>query len=363
MRAAICRSFNAPLSIEDVTIAPTSGQALKVRVEACAICHSDVSYLRGYWGGTPPLVFGHEAAGTVMEIGDDVAGFAVGDRVIVTLMRSCGHCSTCQQDLEAICATPPQIASPVLTDQSNQPVITAMNSGAFAEEVLVHERQCIAIPDSLNFDVASLLGCGVITGFGAVTRVGKVQAGESVIVTGTGGVGINAIQAARISGATTIIAIDIAEDKQDLVRRLGATHFINPSKTDALDAVMAITKGNGVDAAFVAVGASKAIAAAVPMIRTGGRVVILGMPASDDLVAIDASDVAGSAKTIIGTKMGSAMIREDIPMLIDLYQSGQLELDALISDRFDFDDINDAIDKAYAPSSLRVVIQFPHDKD
>jgi len=363
MRAAICRSFNAPLSIEDVTIAPTSGQALKVRVEACAICHSDVSYLRGYWGGTPPLVFGHEAAGTVMEIGDDVAGFAVGDRVIVTLMRSCGHCSTCQQDLEAICATPPQIASPVLTDQSNQPVITAMNSGAFAEEVLVHERQCIAIPDSLNFDVASLLGCGVITGFGAVTRVGKVQAGESVIVTGTGGVGINAIQAARISGATTIIAIDIAEDKQDLVRRLGATHFINPSKTDALDAVMAITKGKGVDAAFVAVGASKAIAAAVPMIRTGGRVVILGMPASDDLVAIDASDVAGSAKTIIGTKMGSAMIREDIPMLIDLYQSGQLELDALISDRFDFDDINDAIDKAYAPSSLRVVIQFPHDKD
>jgi len=363
MRAAICRSFNAPLSIEDVTIAPTSGQALKVRVEACAICHSDISYLRGYWGGTPPLVFGHEAAGTVMEIGDDVAGFAVGDRVIVTLMRSCGHCSTCQQDLEAICATPPQIASPVLTDQSNQPVITAMNSGAFAEEVLVHERQCIAIPDSLNFDVASLLGCGVITGFGAVTRVGKVQAGESVIVTGTGGVGINAIQAARISGATTIIAIDIAEDKQDLVRRLGATHFINPSKTDALDAVMAITKGKGVDAAFVAVGASKAIAAAVPMIRTGGRVVILGMPASDDLVAIDASDVAGSAKTIIGTKMGSAMIREDIPMLIDLYQSGQLELDALISDRFDFDDINDAIDKAYAPSSLRVVIQFPHDKD
>jgi len=363
MRAAICRSFNAPLSIEDVTIASTSGHALKVRVEACAICHSDISYQRGNWGGTPPLVFGHEAAGTVMKIGDDVAGFAVGDRVIVTLMRSCGHCSTCHQDLEAICATPPQITSPVLTDQSNQPVITAMNSGAFAEEVLVHERQCIAIPDSLNFDVASLLGCGVITGFGAVTRVGKVQAGESVIVTGTGGVGINAIQAARISGATTIIAIDIAEDKQDLVKRLGATHFINPSKTDALEEVMAITDGKGVDAAFVAVGASKAIAAAVPMIRTGGRVVILGMPASDDLVAIDASDVAGSAKTIIGTKMGSAMIREDIPMLIDLYQSGQLELDALISDRFDFEDINAAIDKAAMPSSLRVVVQFPHDKD
>lgn len=359
MRAAICRKFNTPLSIENVTIEQAVGQALKVRIEACAICHSDISYLRGYWGGNTPIVFGHEAAGTVIEAGDQASNFKIGDRVIVTLMRSCGTCPSCSDDLEAICQTPPVISDPVLRDDQQTPIITAMNSGAFAEEVLVHERQCIAMPDDLNFDIASLLGCGVITGFGAVTRVGKVQKNETVTVTGTGGVGINAIQAARIAGAKTIIAIDIAAEKEDLVRRLGATHFINAQDTDPVKAVMEITQNRGVDAAFVAVGASKAIAAGVDMIRTGGRVVIMGMPASDDLVAVDASDLSGSAKTIIGTKMGSAMIREDIPMLIDLYQSGELELDSLISHHFDFDQINEAIEIAGQPSSMRVIINFP----
>ena len=361
MRAAICREFNAPLSLENVTIASAQGQEVKVQIEACAICHSDISYLKGYWGGTPPIVFGHEAAGVITETGDKTSGFNVGDRVIVTLMRSCGSCQFCGEDLEAICTSPPAITSPALHDQDKSPVPVAMNSGAFAEQVLVHERQCIAIPDDMDFNVASLLGCGVITGFGAVNRVGKVKKGETVIVTGTGGVGINAIQAARIAGASKIIAIDIADDKEELVRRLGATDFINPKTTDANEAVMALTDGLGADAAFVAVGASPAIAAAVPMIRAGGRVVIMGMPASDDLVAIDASDLAGSAKSVIGTKMGSAMIREDIPMLIKLYQQGKLELDGLISHHFDFDAINEAIEVAATPSSLRVVINFAHD--
>ena len=358
MRAAICRQFNAPLNLEDVTLTKAQGHEVKVRIEACAICHSDISFLRGYWGGTLPIVFGHEAAGVVIETGDDATSFQVGDRVVVTLMRSCGACPSCGDDLEAICATPPSITAPALKDKGENPIPVAMNSGAFAEQVLVHERQCIAIPDDLGFDVASLLGCGVITGFGAVSRVGNVTAGETVIVIGTGGVGINAIQAARIRGASTIIAIDIADDKEALVRRLGATDFINPNNTDAQDAVMAITEGKGADAAFVAVGASAVIAGAVPMVRSGGRVVIMGMPASNDLVAVDAADLAGSAKTIIGTKMGSAMIREDIPMLIDLYQKGELELDGLISHRFDFNQINDAIDTAAQPSSLRVVVNF-----
>ena len=362
MRAAICREFNAPLSLENVSISEAKGHEIKVRIEACAICHSDISYLKGYWGGTPPIVFGHEAAGVITETGEDTSGFKVGDRVIVTLMRSCGSCPSCGEDLEAICATPPAITAPALHDEDQKSVPVAMNSGAFAEQVLVHERQCIAIPDDVDFNVASLLGCGVITGFGAVTRVGKVKQGETVIITGTGGVGINAIQAARIAGAAKIIAIDIADDKEDLVRRLGATDFINPMTSDAQEAVMAITEGKGADAAFVAVGASAAITAAVPMIRAGGRVVIMGMPASDDLVAVDASDLAGSAKSVIGTKMGSAMIREDIPMLIALYQKGELELDGLISHHFNFDQINEAIEVAATPSSLRVVVHFAHDE-
>ncbi|MCE2516343.1 MAG: alcohol dehydrogenase catalytic domain-containing protein [Alphaproteobacteria bacterium] len=358
MKAAVCREFGAPLSLEDVTIAAPEGQAMKVKINACAICHSDITYMRGGWGGTPPLLFGHEAAGTVVETGDGVTSFAAGDRVVVTLMRSCGTCPSCGDELEAICATPPAINEKIITDSADAPVITAMNTGAFAEEVLVHERQCIAIPDELGFDEASLLGCGVITGFGAVTRVGKVQAGETVAVIGTGGIGINAIQAARIAGASTLVAIDTAADKDALARKLGATDFINPAAENAQERIMAITNGTGLDAVFVGVGSSKAIESAIPMVRAGGRIIIMGMPASDDLASIDASDLSGSAKTVIGTKMGSAMIREDIPKLIALYQQGEIALDELISHRFTFDQINAAIDMAASPASSRVVITF-----
>lgn len=358
MKAAVCREFGAPLSLENVAIAAPEGQAMKVKINACAICHSDITYMQGGWGGTPPLLFGHEAAGTVMETGNGVTAFAVGDRVVVTLMRSCGTCPSCGDDLEAICATPPAINDTIITDNANAAVMPAMNTGAFAEEVLVHERQCIAIPDELGFDAASLLGCGVITGFGAVTRVGKVQPGEAVAVIGTGGIGINAIQAARIAGASTLVAIDTADDKAPLARKLGATDFINPMTDDAQARVMDITGGKGLDAVFVGVGASKAIESAVPMIRAGGRIVIMGMPASGDLAAIDASDLAGSAKTIIGTKMGSAMIRDDIPKLIALHQQGEIALDELISHRFTFDEINAAIEMAISPQSSRVVITF-----
>ena len=358
MKAAVCREFGAPLSLENVAIAAPEGQAMKVKINACAICHSDITYMQGGWGGTPPLLFGHEAAGTVMETGNGVTAFAEGDRVVVTLMRSCGTCPSCGDDLEAICATPPAINDTIITDNANAAVMPAMNTGAFAEEVLVHERQCIAIPDELGFDAASLLGCGVITGFGAVTRVGKVQPGEAVAVIGTGGIGINAIQAARIAGASTLVAIDTADDKAPLARKLGATDFINPMTDDAQARVMDITGGKGLDAVFVGVGASKAIESAVPMIRAGGRIVIMGMPASGDLAAIDASDLAGSAKTIIGTKMGSAMIRDDIPKLIALHQQGEIALDELISHRFTFDEINAAIEMAISPQSSRVVITF-----
>lgn len=363
MKAAICREFGTPLSLEDVDIATPLGHALKVKINACAICHSDITYMRGGWGGTPPLLFGHEAAGTVVEVGDDVTSFKSGDRVIVTLMRSCGTCPSCGEDLEAICTTPPAINASIITDENDNAVTTAMNTGAFAEEVLVHERQCIAIPEDLGFAEASLLGCGVITGFGAVTRVGKVQSGEAIAVIGTGGIGINAIQAGKIAGASTIIAIDTAADKQALAMKLGATDFINPlaqgdGAEDALAKIMEMTDNKGLDAVFVGVGASKAIESAIPMVRAGGRIVIMGMPASDDLASIDASDLAGSAKSIIGTKMGSAMIREDIPKLIALYQDGKIALNELISHQFNFGDINDAIDMAASPESSRVVVTF-----
>ena len=356
-RVAICREFDAPLSHEDVTIAPATGHALKVKVEACAICHSDITYMHGGWGGTPPLLFGHEAAGTVTEIGDHVTSFKLGDRVVITLIRSCGHCSCCDEDLEVICFNPPAIDAKI-TDSNNNLIIPSMNSGAFAEDVLVHERQCIIIPEDIDFAEASLLGCGVITGYGSVKRVAQVKAGETLAVIGAGGIGINVIQAARLADAGLIMAIDTATDKADLIRDVGATHFVNPIEENALETVMAATDGHGLDYVFVGVGASKAIESAIPMIRAGGKIIIMGMPRNNDLASINMASLASSAKTIIGTKMGSALIRDDIPALIKHYQNGEIELSRLISHHFDFADLNDAIEVASSPQSLRVVVTF-----
>jgi len=357
MKAAVCRQFDAPLTLEHLTLADPTGHELKIRIKACAICHSDISYINGYWGGDLPMIFGHEAAGVIEAVGDAVTDFSPGDRVVVTLMRSCGTCPSCRNEMEAICATPPAITSPN-HHASGQAIHPSMNTGAFAEEVLVHERQCIAIPDDLDFETASLLGCGVITGFGAVFRVGKVKSGDRVGVIGSGGIGINAIQAARIADASTIIAMDASSAKRDLALDLGATHFLNVLEDDVPAAVDQATHGNKLDIVFVAVGVAKAIESALPLIRRGGKVVILGMPASDDLARIDASSLASGAQSIIGTKMGSAMIREDIPHLISLYQDGKITLDRLISHRYPFEDINTALKMAADPSSARVVLNF-----
>lgn len=355
--AAICREFNSPLSLEEVVLVQAKGQALKVKIEACAICHSDITYMQGGWGGTPPLILGHEAAGTILETGESVNNFKVGERVVITLMRSCGACSFCANGAEAICSTPPPIDAPI-SDTKGRPIVAAMNTGAFAEQVIVHERQCIAIPDHLNFEEATLLGCGVITGFGSVNRVAKVKAGESLAVIGIGGIGINAVIAAKLAEASTIIAIDTAVDKAGLAENLGATHFINPATDDVLEHVMAATGGNGLDYAFVAVGASKAIEEAIPLVRAGGTIIIMGMPRSDDLASIDMATLAGSAKVIIGTKMGSSLIRDDIPALIKHHEQGKLDLARIISHRYNFTELNEAIETATTPHSLRVVIRF-----
>jgi len=358
MKAAVCREFSAPLSLETLTLADPRGHEIKIRIKACAICHSDISYMNGYWGGALPMIFGHEAAGIIEAVGDQVTGFAPGDRVVVTLMRSCGTCPSCHREMEAICETPPAITEPSHHDEAREVIHPSMYTGAFAEEVLVHERQCIAIPDDLNYDIASLLGCGVITGFGAVTRVGQVKPGDRVGVIGCGGIGINAIQAARIAGAETIIAMDASSAKREISLELGASHFLNTSEDKIPAAVREITEGARLDMVFVAVGVAAAIESAFPLLRYGGKAIILGMPANDDLARINASALASGAKSMIGTKMGSAMIREDIPRLIHLYQQGEIVLDRLISHHFPFEQINEALAVAASPASARVVLTF-----
>lgn len=359
MKAAVCRAFGEPLVVEEVTLSPPGPGEIRVRLGACAICHSDIHYAEGAWGGQLPAVYGHEAAGEVVAAGEGVIGFAPGDRVVVTLIRSCGECAFCAEGNEVFCERAFSLdARDVIHDHAGHGLHQAMRTGAFAEEVVVHASQAVVIPPDMPYDVASLIACGVLTGFGAVTNTAGVRRGESVAVIGTGGVGINTLQAARHVGASPVIAIDLSEDKLAAAPGFGATHTVNPARRDAQAAVLELTRDRGVHYAFVTVGAKKAIEQAAGLVRKGGAIVIVGMPASGVMAEYDPSTLAAYGIRIVGSKMGSARIARDIPMLVDLYRRGELLLDPLISGRYALGDINEAIASVNRGEALRNVIVF-----
>jgi S-(hydroxymethyl)glutathione dehydrogenase/alcohol dehydrogenase len=359
MKAAVCRAFGEPLTIEDVTLAGPGPQDISVAIRACAICHSDITYADGGWGGTLPAVYGHEAAGVVTAIGAEVSGLAVGDHVVVTLIRCCGDCHYCRRSKFVSCEEVFDLdrTSP-LTDANGVSLTHGMRSGAFAEAATVHASQAVKIPASVPFDVASLLACGVITGYGAVTRTATIQPGDSVAVIGCGGVGLNAVQGAVHAGAGKIIALDVSDDKLTAAKSFGATHGINPKSGNAGAQVKDLTEGRGVDAVYVTVGAKSALDSAFDLITKEGMVVVVGMPATGVYAQYDPGTLAAWSQKIIGSKMGSAVIAEDIPALIALYQSGRLKLDELVSGRYRLDQINEAIAGVKAGTALRNVIVF-----
>ena len=237
MKAAICLDFDQPLSIQEVTLDPPGPNQLRVDLAACAICHSDIHYMDGEWGGDIPAVYGHEASGIVAEVGTDVTSVAVGDHVVVTLMQACGTCFYCLRDELHLCDN--ALPDSVIRMADGTQAVTAMHSGSFAEEVVVHHSQVVAIPKDIPLDVASLLACGVITGAGAVRNTANVQAGSSVVVIGAGGVGANSIQGARIRGASPIVAVDLLDEKLESARQFGATETINLTTENATEKVLA----------------------------------------------------------------------------------------------------------------------------
>ncbi len=360
MKAAVCREFGKPLVIEEIAIDPPQAGEVKVKLAACAICHSDLLYMSGGWGGTLPAVYGHEAAGVVEEVGAGVDGVSAGDHVVVTLIRSCGGCHYCEQGEFTNCSTTFGLdeKSP-LSDAGGAAITHGLRTGAFAEYAVVDASQVVAIPKDVPLDSASLLACGVITGLGAVVNTAQVPPGSSVVVIGTGGVGLNSIQGAALSGAETIIAIDLADDKIDAARTFGATHGINPGTVnDVAEAVRELTGGRGADYVFVAVGARSAIEQAFGLIRPGGTAVLVGMPPSNTLAEFDPLSFASAGRKLLGSKMGGTRVRLDIPRLVALYKQRRLKLDELISGRYSLDDINDAIASVERGEALRNVIIF-----
>ncbi len=359
MKAAVCREFGAPLVIEEVTLEPPGPGEVHVKLAACAICHSDIIYMDGGWGGTLPAVYGHEASGLVEKVGPGVDDIKPGDRVLVTLIRSCGHCYHCAQGDRHICdAEFPLDRHGPLQDSDSKPLVQGLRTGAFAEEVVVDRSQVAAIPDDVPLDSASLLSCGVITGLGAVVNTAKVPQGASVVVIGTGGVGLNSVQGAAISGAYPVIAMDLDDAKIEAAKTFGATHGINPKSNDVVADVKQLTDGRGADYVFVTVGSTKAAEQAVGLMRKGGTMVMVGMPANGEMAEIEIGDVANNAQTILGSKMGSTRLAVDIPKLVALYQDGQLKLDELISGRYPLDQINEAIASVRRGEALRNVIIF-----
>lgn len=357
IKAAVCHEFGTPLVVEDVHLRAPEQNEVEVALETVAICHSDISYADGAWGGSLPAVYGHEAAGRISALGDGVTGLAVGDPVVVTLIRACGQCPSCGAGRPTGCETPFDGDHGALSTADGGTLHQAMACGAFATDVVVHHSQVVKIPEGMAMDAASLLACGVVTGVGAVVNAAQLRAGQDVVVIGAGGVGLNAIQGARIAGARRIVAVDMTEDKLADAKAFGATDGVLASQDKPWRAAKA-AMGRGADAVLVTVGAARAYDEAPRYIAGGGKVIMVGMPATGAQSTYEAANFAAAGQSMVGSKMGDVVIRRDIPWMIDLYGQGRLKLDELISNRWTLDQINDAIADTKTGNARRNVIML-----
>ena len=357
IKAAVAHAFDAPLSVEEVHLLPPKAGEVEVTLEACAICHSDISFADGAWGGSLPAVYGHEAAGRVSALGDGVQGVALGDAVVVTLIRACGTCPTCAAGTPTSCETPYDGDKGPLQMPDGSKLHQAMASGAFAEKVVVHQNQVVKIGDEISMEAACLLACGVITGVGAVVNAAGLRAGQDVVVIGAGGVGLNAIQGARIAGARRIVAVDMSAEKLEIAREFGATDGVLATDAKPWRAAKA-AMGRGADAVIVTVGAIPAYDQAPRYLGNGGKVIMVGMPHSGAMSSYEPVMLAATSQGMIGSKMGDVVIQRDIPWMVDLYEQGRLKLDELISGRWSLEQINEAIADTKTGAARRNVIVF-----
>jgi S-(hydroxymethyl)glutathione dehydrogenase/alcohol dehydrogenase len=359
MKAAICYETGKPLVIEDVDIASPQEREIKVRVATTAICHSDVHDIKGELPGPVPFIGGHEVSGFIDEIGNGVTSVKVGDPVVVSLLSSCGNCYYCNIGLLHLClakfAPNPRVK---LRNIKGQTLAPKGGVGGFAEYVLVKESQAVKLPKEVPLDRAALLACGVITGFGGVVNRAKVRPLSSVVVVGTGGVGINAIQGAAYSGAYPVIAVDVLDSKLKAAQMFGATHGVNAKAEDAIDQVKKLTDGRGADYVFVTVGNVGAIRQGFSMSGARGMTVIIGLPQMKDMISFSPFEFITSERMLTGGFMGSTNLKIDIPNLVTLYQAGKLKLDELITDRYPLEKINEAVQSTEKGEAIRNVIMF-----
>nr|WP_202523397.1 zinc-binding dehydrogenase [Kitasatospora sp. SID7827] len=344
--------------VEEVDLADPVGHEVRVRVRASGLCHSDLS-VATFIGGEFPVVLGHEVAGVVTETGPQVTQVKVGDHVVGSLIQYCGSCVNCLSGRTHICLRPE--ATLRTPDQAPRlswngaPVAQGMGLGGFAQEALIHENQLAVVPEGMPWAPAALIGCGVLTGAGAVLNSADVRQGDTVVVIGAGGVGMNAVSGARIAGAGTIIVADIEDAKLERAKAFGATHVVNSRSTDPVDAVRDIT-GHGADHVFDFVGARPVTAQGLRMLGKGGGLYLIGVGGTDAGVEVSALAVLSGSQKVQGVYMGSSNLKRDIPFYASMYLQGRMNLDDLVSREIGLADIEAGYEALKDGSTARVVI-------
>ncbi|MDF2046076.1 zinc-binding dehydrogenase, partial [Microbacterium sp. Kw_RZR3] len=360
MKAAVTLKTGKGFTTTEIRIADPIGREVLVDVKASGLCLTDHSLMANDFGFPLPAVFGHELAGVVTAVGPDVTEFQVGDHVVGCLVQWCGRCQPCIEGIQTDCLNPLAVErsageEPRLVG-SDGPIYQGMGLGGFAEKALVHENQLARVNDEIPFSRAALLGCGTVTGAGAVINSAKVAPGDTVAVIGTGGVGLNAIAAARLAGAKTIIAVDIQDTKLDMATRFGATHVVNSRNTDPVEEIRRIS-GGGVDYAFEIIGLPATQMQAIAAAKTSGTAVLVGMGKPGAKIEIETSAAfLATHKTIKAVMMGSTNLKRDIPFYADMYVAGRYNLDDLVTNEISIDEIDEAYDSLASGTVIRSVI-------
>jgi len=355
VRGVIARTQGAPVEVATITIPDPGPGEVVVRVQACGVCHTDLTYREGGINDEFPFLLGHEAAGVVEEVGAGVESVAVGDFVVLNWRAVCGQCRACKRCRPQYCFDTHN-ATQKMTLEDGTELTPALGIGAFAEKTLVHAGQCTKVDPDSDPAVVGLLGCGVMAGLGAAVNTGNVSRGDSVAVVGCGGVGDAAIMGARLAGAGTIIAIDRDPRKLEWARELGATHTVNAAEADAVEAVQELTGGFGADVVIDAVGRPETWRQAFYARDLAGTVVLVGVPTPDMQLEMPLVDFFSRGGALKSSWYGDCLPERDFPIMVDLYQQGRLPLERFVSERIKLDEVEDAFHTMHSGAVLRSVV-------
>jgi NDMA-dependent alcohol dehydrogenase len=365
-KAAVCPGIDQPLEVVDVDLdAPKSGE-VRVRMGASGVCHSDLSVVNGTLLSPLPAVLGHEGAGIVEAVGEGVTSVAPGDHVVLSFVPQCGACYMCTHDAPEMCETGflamamgSQLDMTPRFARDGAPLHQMSALGTFSEELVCPEMSTVKIDPAVPLTSAALIGCGVLTGFGAAANTADIRPGDTVAVIGCGGVGLNVIQGAKWKGAERIIAVDRFDSKLDMAKQFGATDLVNATAGDPVAQVQELTGGRGVDVSFEVIGLKDTVQQAFAMARRAGQAIIVGVPKMEQTMEIPiAMELLVNEKQVRGSWYGSSAVQRDVPQLVGLYQDGTLKLDELVSRRIGLDGINEAFRAMEAGEVARSVVDY-----